>query len=84
MGKQKVTILLPILVRRIWFQNHLKALSVGYKMVLEATKTDQYEQSYGQMNLTIIFIVNRYPRKLFSFLAPLFNLDLVSVMWLEG
>ena len=52
MGKQKDIIMLSILNPRILFWNQIEALAFGYKMVLEPTKTDQYEQIYDRMKLT--------------------------------
>ena len=71
MGKQKVIIMLSILNPRAWFCNQIEALSFGYKMVLEPTKTDKYEQSYGRMKLTTQIVTNKNPRKLISFFAPM-------------
>ena len=48
-----------------------QALGFRYKMGLEPTKTDQSEQSYGQMKLASQIITNQNPRKLISFFAPM-------------
>ena len=40
-------------------------------MVLEPTKADQYEQSYGGMKVDNQSITNKNPRKLISFFAPM-------------
>ena len=71
MGKQNVVTMLFIPIPVNWFQNSSKAFGFEYKMVLEPTKTDQPEQSYGQMKLTTKIIANQNPRKLFSFFAPM-------------
>ena len=68
-AKQKVAIMLFILIHRVWLQNRSVAHIFGNKMDLEPTKTEQYAQSYGQMKLSIIFIANKKPRKLISFFA---------------
>ena len=71
MGKQNVVTMLFILIPRNWFQKSVKTLGFDYKMGLEPTKTDQSEQSYGQMKLTTIIIGNQNPRKLIYFFAPM-------------
>ena len=63
--------MLFILIPRTWFQNPSHAFVFGFKMVLEPTKTDQSEQSYGQMKSTTQIINNKNPRKLISFFAPM-------------
>ena len=72
MISQKGTTVWYTLIPGTWFQNRSEALGFDYKMVLEPTKTDQSEQSYGQMKLTTQIITNQNPRKLISYFAHMF------------